>query len=45
VLQFAHNEIGICDGRIEAFRHACTEADYCFIVEDTNCSSKEFSST
>jgi len=28
---------GICDGRILAFRHADTEVDYCFIVEDTCC--------
>jgi hypothetical protein len=29
--------IGICDGRILAFRHAGTEVEYCFIVEDNTC--------
>ena len=29
--------IGICDGRILAFRHTDTEVDFCFIVEDTFC--------
>jgi hypothetical protein len=29
--------IGICDGRILAFRHAGTEVDFCFIVEDNIC--------
>jgi hypothetical protein len=29
--------IGICDGRILAFRHAGTEADFYFIVEDNIC--------
>ena len=29
--------IGICDGRIFEFRHAGTEVDFCFIVEDTFC--------
>jgi hypothetical protein len=32
-----HTRIGICDGRILAFRHAGTEVDFCFIVEDTFC--------
>jgi len=32
-----HTRIGICDGRILAFRHAGTEADFCFIVEDNIC--------
>src|SRR6266487_1923016 len=30
--------IGICDGRILAFRHARTEVDFYFIVEDNICS-------
>ena len=29
--------IGICDGRILAFRHADTKADFCFIVQDNIC--------
>ena len=29
--------IGICDGRILAFRHADTEVDFSFIVEDNIC--------
>ena len=29
--------IGICDGRILAFRHADTEVDLCFIAEDSIC--------
>ena len=29
-----HTRIGICDGRILAFRHAGTEVGFCFIVED-----------
>jgi len=29
--------IGICDGRVLAFRHADTEVDFCFIVEDNIC--------
>jgi len=29
--------IGICDGRILEFRHADTEVDLCFIVEDNIC--------
>jgi hypothetical protein len=28
---------GICDDRILAFRHAGTEVDFCFIVEDNIC--------
>lgn len=27
----------ICEGRILAFRHAGTEVDFCFIVEDNIC--------
>ena len=27
-----HTRIGICDGRILAFCHACTEIDFCFIA-------------
>ena len=29
--------IGICDGAILEFRHAGTEVDFCFIVEDNIC--------
>ena len=29
--------IGICDGRILAFRHADTEVDFYFIAQDNNC--------
>jgi len=43
-LYTCHQQIGICDpevsgqvGRILAFRHAGTEADFCFIVEDNIC--------
>ena len=32
-----HQRPGICDGRIIAFRHADTEVDFCFIVEDNIC--------
>jgi len=31
------HRIGICDGRILAFRHADTEVDFCFIFEDNIC--------
>src|SRR6266496_5873444 len=32
-----HITFGICDGRILAFRHAGTEVNFCFIVEDNIC--------
>ena len=32
-----HTTFGICDGRILAFRHADTDVDKCFIVEDNIC--------
>jgi hypothetical protein len=34
---YCHQRIGICDGRILAFRHAGTEVNFCFIVEDNIC--------
>jgi hypothetical protein len=37
VVQYNSQRIGICDGRIFEFRHAGTEVDFCFIVEDTFC--------
>jgi hypothetical protein len=33
----AAQRIGICDGRILAFRHACTDVNFYFIVEDNIC--------
>jgi hypothetical protein len=41
IREFPYNgglRIGICDGRILAFRHAHTEVDFCFIVEENICS-------
>ena len=35
--KIAFQRIGICDGGILVFRHAHTEVDYCFIVEDNIC--------
>jgi hypothetical protein len=37
VAAMAAQRIGICDGRILAFRHAGAEVDLCFIAEDNIC--------
>jgi len=35
LISITANEIGICNGRIIAFRHVCSEVEFCFAGEDT----------